>query len=144
MARTSYTGYLRQYGGPTKRNNTPSVFLSCLQFSFDVAQASAGTGAFLPIGAIPLFIQSIDGNAAADTATVDVGTAADDDGFGNELIAGVPGTLIGATVVTAGALLNIELTASTEIFGGVGGMAGTGVSSFGIYYIMADDGSDGS
>lgn len=144
MARTSYTGYLRQYGGPTKRNNTPSVFLSCLQFSFDVAQASAGVGKFLPIGAIPLFIQSIDGNAAPDGATVMIGTGADDDGFANNLIAGVPGPLIGATDVTAGALLNIELTASTEIFGAVDVTAGTGISSFGIYYIMADDGGDGS
>lgn len=144
MARTSFVGYLRQYGGPSKRNNTPGVMLSCIQFSFDVAQASTGTGKFLPIGAIPLFIQSLDGNAAADNATVDIGTAADDDGFGNELIAGVPGTLIGATVTTAGALLNIELTAATEIFGGVGGTAGTGISSFGIYYIMNDDGSDGA
>jgi len=137
MARTSLTGYTRQYGSNAK-TATPAVFLSIIQFSFDPTAATASTGKTLPKGAIPLFVQNINGGATGGTLpTVDVGTAGDADGLANELDAdGVTG------FINTGALLGVELAVDTLIFAGVGASAATGGTVFAaVYYMMADDGS---
>lgn len=139
MARTSYTGYLRQYGGPSKRNNTPAVFPSIIQMSIDISQASTtATGKFLPVGAIPIGAQNISGNGTA-TSTIDIGVTGTVDAFANEL----PGDAVSAMVVT-GTTLGTALTASTEITAGAGAVGGTGTVLLAVYYIMQDDGSEGS
>lgn len=136
MARTSLTGYTRQYGSNGK-SATPAVFPAIIQFSFDPTAASASTGKTLPKGAIPLFVQNINGGATGGTTpTVDIGTGGDPDGFANELDADAMTGLI-----NTGALLGIELAVDTVIFAGVGASAATGGTVLAaVYYIMADDG----
>ena len=98
---------------------------------------SASMGKTLPVGAIPLFAQNIDGGATGGTnPTVDIGTSGDPDGFANELDAD------GATgLINTGALLGTELTADTVIYAGVGASAATGgTGTIGVYFIMSDAG----
>ena len=136
MARTSYTGLIRQYGSAGK-TGTPAVFPAVIQFSFDPTAATASVSKTLPKGAIPLFVQNIDGGATGGTnPTVDVGTSGDPDGFANELDADA-----NTGLTNTGALIGVELTADTIIFAGVGASAATGGTVLAaVYYIMADDG----
>ncbi len=135
MASSTIKGYWRQKG---TKNATPAVGLLALKFSFDPTAASATVNKTLPIGAIPLFVQNMDGGATGGTnPTVDIGTSGDADGFANELDAD------GSTGLTnTGALLGVELTAETEVFAGVGASAATGGTVTAIlYYIMSDSGA---
>lgn len=141
MSRTTVRGYTRIYGGNNK-NATPSVGLQCIQFTLDPTAASADTGKVLPKGCIPQGVQNFNGGATGGTdPTVDVGTSGDTDGFANELDAD------GITDITStlGALIGIPLTTDTAIHAGVGASAATGGSVLvGVYYIMEDDGQEGS
>lgn len=137
MARTSLTGYTRQYGSNAK-SATPAVFLSCIQFTFDPTAASASVGKKLPGGCIPLFVQNMDGGATGGTLpTVDIGIDGLAGGFANELDAdGKTG------LVSGGTLMGVLLPIDVEIFAGVGASAATGGTVFAaVYYMMADDGS---
>ena len=135
MARTSHTGYLRQYG--STKAATPCVFPALMQVSFDPTAASASTGSTLPKGAIPLWVQGLGGATGGTNPTVDIGTAGNDDGFSNELDADAFIT----SFSTNGALLGTELTVDTLIFAGVGASAATGGTMQAIVaYMMADDG----
>lgn len=138
MARTSYTGYLRQYGSPAK-SATPAVYPALIQFTFDPTQASAATGKILPVGAIPLYAVAINPGATGGVSpTVDIGTLADSDGFANEL----PADTGKGQLSTDGVLLGVPLTANTEIYAGVGASAATGGTVLAaIWYAMEDDGS---
>lgn len=134
MSKTTFRGYLREKPTSTA---TPAVSLLAVKFTFDPTAASAGTGKYLPNGAIPLFVQNIDGGATGGTnPTVDIGTSGDDDGFGAETDAdGVTG------FINTGALLGTALTADTEIYAGVGASAATGGTvTAAVYYIMSDAG----
>lgn len=136
MARTSITGYQRQYGSNGK-SATPSVGLQCIQFSFDPTQTSASVGKTLPKGAIPLFAQNINGGATGgSTPTVDIGISGFTDGYAQELDAdGVTG------LINTGQLMGTELTQDRVIQAGQGDNAATGGTVLAaIYYIMADDG----
>ncbi len=136
MARTSYVGYLRQYG--STKNATPAVLMVGIQVPFDPTQASAGTGKILPKGAIVMAVQSFGGATGGTNPTVDMGTAGDPDGWTNELDADVPNA---SGFSNNGILQGTVLTVDTEIFAGVGGSAATGgtVETV-VYYIMEDDG----
>jgi len=136
MARTSYTGYLRQYGTAAK-SGTPAVYPAILQFTFDPTAATAGTGKILPKGSIVVGSQNIDGGATGGTSpTIDIGTQAQAGGFGNEVVADVRGN-----VINSGLASGQELAVDTEIFAGVGVSAATGGTVLAaVYYIMADDG----
>lgn len=134
MSRTSYTGYLRQYGN--SKGASPAVLKACIQFTFDPTQASASTGVCLPKGAIPIAAQNINGGGTGGSSpTIDIGTSGDPDGFGNEMAAD------STTVeVISGALIGVELTVDTEIFAGVGASASGGGSVLAcVWYLMADD-----
>ena len=139
MARTSTTGYRRQYGSNGK-NATPAVFSSCIQLTQDPTAASADTGKVLPKGAIPIWVANLNGGATGGASpTVDIGTQADPDGLSNEIAAD---TVTGPIVT--GALLGVTLTEDTPIYAGVGASAATGGSVLiGVYYIMEDDGKQG-
>ncbi len=143
MARTSQTGYIRQYG-TTGKSGTPAVFPSIIQFTLDSTQTTASTGKTLPNGSIPLFSQIIDTGVTGGTApTVEFGTTGTNDGFGDVVPADAKTGLISAVTVTlGGALLGEALTADTLIFAGAGdtGTPGTGDVTAAIYYIMSDDG----
>ena len=135
MASSTIKGFWRTKG---TKNATPAVGLLAVKFSFDPTQASATVSKTLPAGAIPLFVQNVNGGATGGTnPTVDVGTSGDPDGFANELDAD------GATGFTnTGALMGVELTADTEVYAGVGASAATGGSVTAIlYYVMGDAGA---
>lgn len=132
MARTSYTGYLRQFGGADKRSATPAVLPAVLQFTVDVALTNNPTGVFLPSGAIPLFVQNISANGSA-ASTTDIGAEGALTNFGSA----VPNDVYGG-LVSSGAALGTELTARTEIYTNAQ-TAGTGNVTFAIYYVMQDD-----
>ena len=139
MSRTSFVGYLRQYG--SNKKSTPAVFEAVLQFTFDPTAASASTGTTLPRGAIPIGVRNISGGATGGTnPTVDIGISGNGDGFAEELDADAVGG-----EVNTGALLGIELTVDTPIFAGVGASAATGGSVLAaVKYIMPDDGEHGN
>ena len=138
MARTSYTGYLRQYGTPGKAG-CPATFPAGIQISFDPTQASASTGKALPKGAIPIWVQSYGGGTGGTNPTVDIGTAGASAGLANDIDADIAGAS-GLTV--NGTLLGTELTVDTLIFAGVGASAATGgTTNVVVYYMMVDDGS---
>lgn len=143
MARTSITGYQRQYGSNGK-SATPSVGLQCIQFTFDATQTAASVSKTLPNGSIPLFSQIIDTTVTGGTTpTVVVGFSGDTDAFmANSPSTAKTGLISAVTVTTGGASLGETLTSDTIIFAGDGtGTQGTGNVTVGVYYIMADDGS---
>ncbi len=134
MSRTSWTGYLRQYGAG-KKNGTPAVFQAVLQASFDPTSVPQVPLFTLPKGAIPLTVTSLGGATGGASPTVDIGTAVDDNGFADELAADA------FTEGGEGALTGIELTADTPVFGTVGASAATGGTVIVLLnYVMADDG----
>jgi len=134
MARTSLSGYQREYGD--NKGATPAVRLNCIQMDVDISQANTvGTGKLLPNGSIPLFAQNISGDGSA-ADTIDIGLSGGNvDGLGAEVPADAYSTLL-----ITGTELGTPLTARTEITAGAGAQPGTGTVTLAVYYIMADDG----
>jgi len=137
--RSTFAGYIRQRGMGNPSGNgkgTPGTFKTYVSATFLVSQTMAGTGVYLPAGAIPLgvTVAALSGGA---TDTVDVqlagGTAS---GLVNELVTGVASP----TEIQTGADLGVALTADTEIEAGVGLVAGTLNATILVSYIIADDG----
>jgi hypothetical protein len=149
MATTSFQGIIRSYGGQDKSSGvTPSnVSLSAI-VSFNPVGATAvpmrvGTSATtgvifkLPKGAVPTQFISLGGATGGTNPTVDIGTAADPDGFFPELDADLKGasaTGAGALVVGTGVPANVEVT------GNQGSSAATGGTVTGTFhYTMVDN-----
>ena len=133
---TTLRGYYRSTGSDV---DTPSVGLQCIQFTLDPTAASADTGKVLPIGAIPMGVQNMNGGGTGGASpTIDVGSSATPDGLANELSA----DNITSISSTTGVLIGIPLTADTAIHAGVGASAAAAGSVLvGVYYIMQDDGA---
>lgn len=132
MAKTSFRGYLRQYGSAGKTADQ-AVLVAALKGSFDPTSATQVELFTLPKGAIPLGVDSLGGATGGTNPTVDVGTSGDDDGFANELDAD------GVSFDGSGALTGVELTADTVVYGKVGASAATGgTTTIVMKYIMAD------
>lgn len=139
--RSTFAGYIRQRGMASPSGNgkgTPGTFKTFVAVAFDPTAAAAGTGVYLPAGAIPLGVTTLGGATGGVTPTVDVqlagGTAA---GLANELDADTAS----AVEVQTGADLGVALTADTEIEAGVGASAATGgTTTVLVSYIIADDG----
>jgi hypothetical protein len=120
-------------GGKKGGDTDVSGVLGVARGSFDPTSASQIELFTLPAGAIPLSIASYGGATGGTNPTVDVGTTGDDDGIANELDAD------GAATDNAGALMNVQLTADTVIYGKVGASAATGgTTAVALSYIMAD------
>jgi len=149
MATTSFQGIIRSYGGQDKSSGvTPSnVNLSAI-VSFNPVGATAvplrvGTSATtgvifkLPKGAVPNSFISLGGATGGTNPTVDIGTAADPDGFFNELDA----DLKGASQSGAGALvIGTGVPANVEVTGNQGSSAATGGTVTGtFFYTMVDN-----
>ncbi len=134
--RTTFKGYIRQAGNSGSNIATPGTFKTYVGVTFLVSQTMAGTGVFLPKGAIPLgvTVAAISGGA---TDTVDVqlagGTAV---GLANEAVSGV----VDGIELVAGADIGVALLADTEIEAGVGLVAGTLNTTLLVSYVIADDG----
>ena len=141
MARNNFTGFIRQYGGNSKRSGTPAVFPACIQITIDQATTNnVLTTKSLPSGAIPLFGQNITGGGDNGT-TCDIGVVGTETAFVNNLDAELKSGLVGGATV-GGAQIGVTLTADTPLV--VGTDSGTVPFDVALYYIMADDGSDGS
>ena len=149
MATTSFQGIIRSYGGQDKSSGvTPSnVNLSAI-YTFNPVGATAvplrvGTSATtgvifkLPKGAVPNSFISLGGATGGTNPTVDIGTAADPDGFFNELDA----DLKGASQSGAGALvIGTGVPANVEVTGNQGSSAATGGTVTGtFFYTMVDN-----
>ena len=151
MAKTTFQGVVRSYGGGIKGTHTPVPMTHSVQISFDPTAAAAtnvrigtssssGETLVLPAGAIPISIMTIGGATGGTNPTVDIGTSADDDGLFNEVDADTAGTLKGAdgALAVAGGL-----AADATVTGKVGASAATGGTFTGILtYVMADNGAE--
>ena len=153
MATTTFQGIVRSYGGQDKSSGVTAsnVNLSAV-VSFNPVGASAvplrvGTSATsgeiftLPKGAVPNSFISLGGATGGTNPTVDIGTAADLDGFFPELDADLKGasaTAVGALVVGTGVPANVVVT------GNQGGSAATGGTVTGtFFYTMVDSAEPG-
>ena len=149
MATTSFQGIIRSYGGQDKSSGvTPSNVNLSAVVSFNPVGATAvavrvGTSATageiftLPKGAVPNSFISLGGATGGTNPTVDIGTAADPDGFFTELDADLKGasaTGVGPLVIATGVPANVEVTGSQ------GGSAATGGTVTGTFhYTMVDN-----
>ena len=138
-SRTTFGGIIRQRGMANASGNgkgAPATFKAYVSVTFLSSQTMAGTGVYLPAGAIPLgvTVAAISGGA---TDTVDLqlagGTAS---GLANELVSGVKGPI----ELQTGADIGVALTADTEIEAGVGLVAGTLNTTILVSYVVIDDG----
>ena len=151
MATTTFQGIVRSNGGAGKGNSTPSVVTLSEVIAFDPTAASAtavkvgtssssGNDFVLPKGAVPISFMTIGGATGGTNPTVDIGTAADDDGFFNEVDADTQGTLKGAdgALVVGGGI-----AADVTVTGKVGASAATGGTIVGVFtYTVADSGAE--
>jgi hypothetical protein len=149
MATTSFQGIIRSYGGQDKSSGvTPSNVILSAIISFNPVGASAvavrvGTSATsgeifkLPKGAVPTQFISLGGATGGTNPTVDIGTAADPDGFFNELDADLKGAVKGADgalAIGTGVPANVQVTANE------GSSAATGGTVTGTFhYTMVDN-----
>ena len=149
MATTSFQGIIRSYGGQDKSSGvTPSNVILSAIISFNPVGATAvavrvGTSATsgeifkLPKGAVPTQFISLGGATGGTNPTVDIGTAADPDGFFNELDADLKGAVKGADgalAIGTGVPANVEVTANE------GSSAATGGTVTGTFhYTMVDN-----
>lgn len=138
-SRTTFAGIIRQRGMANASGNgkgNPGTFKTYVGVTLLVSQTMAGTGVYLPAGAIPLGVSVVALSGGA-TDTIDVqlagGTAS---GLVDELVTGVASPL----EIVTGADLGVALTADTEIEAGVGLVAGTLNATILVSYIVADDG----
>ena len=149
MATTSFQGIVRSYGGQDKSSGvTPSTVCLSVIISFNPVGASpvavrVGTSATsgeifkLPKGAVPTQFISLGGATGGTNPTVDIGTAADPDGFFNELDADLKGAVKGADgalAIGTGVPANVQVTANE------GSSAATGGTVTGTFhYTMVDN-----
>ena len=141
MATTSFQGIVRSYGGQDKSSGvTPSNVILSAIVSFNPVGASAvavrvGTSATsgeifkLPKGAVPTQFISLGGATGGTNPTVDIGTAADPDGFFNELDADLKGAVKGADgalAIGTGVPANVQVTANQGSSAATGGTVQAG------------------
>jgi hypothetical protein len=158
MAKTTFQGVVRSFGGVSKNSTTiPGVMTQSVVFAADPTatsstavrvgtSASTGKTLVLPAGAVPISVMTIGGAAlATGGATIDIGgtTATggiDDDGLFNEVNAQTQGTLKGAD----GALvLGAGLATNTTVYAKTGAVTASGGTFVGVItYAMTDDGSE--
>ena len=153
MATRSFQGIIRSYGGQDKSSGvTPSNVNLSAVVSFNPVGATAvavrvGTSATageiftLPKGAVPSSFISLGGATGGTNPTVDIGTAADPDGFFNELDADLKGASqsgAGALVIGTGVPANVVVTANQGASAATGGTV-TGT----FFYTMVDNARPG-
>ena len=150
MARSTFQGIVRTNGGARKGESTPGVVAISEVVAFNPVGAAAnvkvgtshttGENFILPDNAVPISFLTIGGATGGTNPTVDIGTAADPDGFFNEVDADTKGSLVGAAgalVVGAGISGPVQVTANQ------GSSAAPGGTTVGVFtYTIADDGSE--
>ena len=151
MARSTFQGIVRTNGGAGKGNSTPGVVSISVVVAFNPVGAGAanvkvgtshttGENFILPDNAVPISFLTIGGATGGTNPTVNIGTAADPDGFFVNADADTKGSLAGAggaLVVGAGISGPVQVTANQ------GSSAATGGTTVGVFtYTIADDGSE--
>ena len=150
MARSTFQGIVRTNGGAGKGNSTPGVVSISAVVAFNPVGAAAnvkvgtshttGENFILPDNAVPVSFMTIGGATGGTNPTVDIGTAADPDGFFNEADADTKGSIKGADgALVAGAGISgpVQVTANQS------SSAATGGTCVGVFtYTIADDGSE--
>ena len=135
--RSTIAGYWRARGATSASSSrltgpTPGVVAFNVKVEFDATQASTtGTGVYLPAGAR---VMSATSTGEASAGTVDVGTAADVDGFAAAIDAD------GVERQNTGALLGAALAADVEVTAG-DNTGGGGTATVYLEVVMDDDGS---
>lgn len=123
MAVTRFSGGVGAGGGSSDATKVSALHV--LRGSFDPTSATQISLGYLPAGSIVTDVIAMGGATGGTNPTVDVGTAADPDGFANELDADAVGTSA-TSAAKLGAQINTQLTALTQVFGNVGASAATG------------------
>mgnify|MGYP003135406430 FL=1 len=150
MARSTFQGIVRTNGGAGKGNSTPGVVSISAVVAFNPVGAAAnvkvgtshttGENFILPDNAVPISFLTIGGATGGTNPTVNIGTAADPDGFFVNADADTKGSLAGASgalVVGAGISGPVQVTANQ------GSSAATGGTTVGVFtYTIADDGAE--
>ena len=152
MATNTFQGKMRTYGGQDKSSGvTPAVLTVSEVIAFDptnttasvavkvgTSTASTAKDFVLPAGAVPISFTSLGGATGGTTPTGDIGSAADSDGFFNEVDVDTKGTITGAN----GALsVGTGITGNTTVTAIAGSSAATGGTCVGIFtYTIADSG----
>ena len=153
MATNTFQGKMRTYGGQDKSSGvTPAVLTISEVIAFDptnttasvavkvgTSTASTAKDFVLPAGAVPISFTSLGGATGGTTPTGDIGTAADPDGFFNEVDVDTKGTITGAN----GALVSGSgiTTNAVTVTGTAGSSAATGGTCVGVFtYTIADSG----
>ena len=151
MARSTFQGIVRTNGGARKGESTPGVVAISEVVAFNPVGGTAanvkvgtshttGENFILPDNAVPISFLTIGGATGGTNPTVNIGTAADPDGFFNEVDADTKGSLVGAAgalVVGAGISGPVQVTANQ------GSSAATGGTTVGVFtYTIADDGAE--
>ena len=111
-------------GGGGQRSTTSGVEAVIIS-TFDPTSATQILLGTLPRGAVPLDVVGYGGTTGGTNPTVDIGTAGSNQGLANELDADATASSAVAAG-TAGALLGVQVTAPTPVYGKVGASAGTG------------------
>ena len=150
MARSTFQGIVRTNGGARKGESTPGVVAISEVVAFNPVGAAAnvkvgtshttGENFILPDNAVPISFLTIGGATGGTNPNVNIGTAADPDGFFVNADADTKGSLAGASgalVVGAGISGPVQVTANQ------GSSAATGGTTVGVFtYTIADDGSE--
>lgn len=135
MAVTRFTGGVAAGGGSTGATTASGLFV--MRASFDPTSSTQVLLGTLPVGARVIDVRSWGGGTGGTNPTVDIGTAADNDGFANELDA--DGNSSAYAAGTLGVLANTQLTVETAVYGKVGASAATGGATVvHIHYIIED------
>jgi hypothetical protein len=111
-------------GGGNQRSTTAGV-MGAIVATFDPTSSTQVLLGTLPTGALPLDVVGYGGTTGGTNPTVDIGTVGSSAGLANEL----DGDATASSAVaagTAGALVGVQVTAPTPVYGKVGASAGTG------------------
>lgn len=142
--KSSFQGYVRTYGGQDRNSGvTPGVLVASevLTFLSSTTTATAvSVGAtvnssapfILPLGAIPLSFAVLSTSAGGATTTINLGTAANSTGFGQNLVSGAKGisALNGTLVTSSGVAANVTVVGSVGTTAGTGNVTGVFVYTF--------------
>ena len=151
MTRSTFQGIVRSYGGQNKNSGVaPGVavmsevitFLSSTATSTPVSIGSTVNSAapfVLPQGAIPLAFAVVVAAGTTNTATVNIGSAANATGIAQNLVAGAKGI----TALTGSLVTGVGFTANTTVYANVGSTAGSGNVTGVITYTVVDNGKPG-
>lgn len=135
MPVTRFTGGVAVGGAHTSATTAAAMFI--MRGSFNPTSSTQILIGTLPPGARVVDVRSWGGATGGTNPTVDIGTVADDDGFGAELDA--DGNSSGFAAGTLGVLCNTALTVPTPVYGKVGASAATGGTTVvHVHYIIED------